>query len=41
MKQELNGDEITIIFTAAGREKNHTTFTEALFTEHTIKSFEV
>ena len=41
VKQERSGDEIIVIFSAEGREKNHSIFTEALFTEHTIKSFEV
>lgn len=41
IKQERNGDEITILFSAEGGEKNHEIFTEALFQEPDIKSFEV
>lgn len=41
VKQERNGDEITIIFTAEGKEKNHDVFTQALFLEEEIKGFDV
>ena len=41
VKQERNGDEITVIYSAEGKEKNHDVFTEALFLEPDIRGFEV
>ncbi len=41
VKQELDKNEITVIFSASGREKNHFIFTEALFREESIKGFDV
>ncbi|HWZ21158.1 MAG TPA: MgtC/SapB family protein [Cytophagaceae bacterium] len=41
IKQERNGEEITVIFSVEGKEKNHEVFTEALFMEDSIKGFEV
>jgi putative Mg2+ transporter-C (MgtC) family protein len=41
VKQERNGDEIIVIFSAEGKERNHDLFTQALFTEESIKGFDV
>jgi len=41
VKQERNGNEIVIIFSAEGKERNHEIFIEALYSETTIKGFDV
>ncbi len=41
LKQEREGEDITVIFSAEGKEKNHEVFTQALFLEPGIKGFEV
>lgn len=41
VKQERSRDEIVVIFTAAGKERNHALLIESLFTDPNIKGFEV
>ncbi len=41
IKQERSQEDITVIFSAEGKERNHELFTEALFTDAHIKAFDV
>lgn len=41
VKQERSRDEIVVIFTASGKERNHGLLIESLFTDPNIKGFEV
>jgi putative Mg2+ transporter-C (MgtC) family protein len=41
IKQIRNGNELVIIYSAAGKEKKHDIFTNALYLETNIKGFEV
>jgi hypothetical protein len=41
VKQERNNEEITIIFSASGKDKSHKLFIEALFKDPHIKAFDV
>jgi hypothetical protein len=41
IKQERNHDEIIVIFIAAGKDRAHHLFIEALFKDPNIKAFEV